>query len=97
MPSQPRPRVTLYSDGACLGNPGPGGWAAILLFGDHQRELCGGVDHTTNQRMELIAAIQGLQQLKTPCRVEAHTDSAYLAHAFDKGWLDAWVGSCSPS
>ena len=83
--------VTVYSDGSCLGNPGPGGWAAVLLYQDHRREISGGFSLTTNNRMEMMALIKALQSLKHPCRVEAHTDSLYLHHAFSKGWLKSWL------
>ena len=71
-------RVTIHTDGACSGNPGPGGWGAILTFGDHEKELKGGEPHTTNNRMELMAAISALEALKRPCAVDLHTDSEYL-------------------
>jgi ribonuclease HI len=76
--SQPLPHVVIHTDGACSGNPGPGGWGAILAFGDHEKELKGGEPNTTNNRMELMAAISALEALKRPCRVELHTDSQYL-------------------
>jgi len=82
--------VVVYTDGACSGNPGPGGWAALLKFGDTERELSGGEARTTNNRMELRAAIEALKALKEPCRVSIHTDSAYLQRAFEEGWLDRW-------
>ncbi len=82
--------VTIYTDGACSGNPGPGGWAALLQFGRHERVLTGGASHTTNNKMELQAAIEGLRALKEPCRVKLHTDSAYLQRAFTEGWIDRW-------
>lgn len=82
--------VTIYTDGACSGNPGPGGWAALLLHGAHERVLTGGARLTTNNRMELQAAIEGLRALKQPCRVEIHTDSAYLQRAFTEGWIKNW-------
>ena len=83
------PLVTIYTDGACRGNPGPGGWGAILIFGDHERELCGGERATTNNRMELMAAIQALEALNRPCRVELHTDSQYLRTGITE-WLAGW-------
>ena len=83
--------VTLYTDGACSGNPGPGGWAAILLFGGHEKELSGGEPRTTNNRMELMAAIVGLEALNRPCEVELYSDSQYLIKAFNEGWLDGWI------
>ena len=82
--------VTIYTDGACSGNPGPGGWGALLIFGPHRREISGAVADTTNNRMELQAAIEALKVLKEPCRVKLHTDSAYLAKAFNEGWLANW-------
>ena len=82
--------MTLYTDGACSGNPGPGGWGAILMFGEHERELSGGDDHTTNNRMELMGAIEGLQALKEPCSVALYTDSKYVADGLQKGWAKGW-------
>lgn len=82
--------VTIYTDGACSGNPGPGGWAAVLMHGPHERVLAGSAHHTTNNRMELQAAIEALRALKQPCRVKLHTDSAYLARAFNEGWVEKW-------
>ncbi|ATY85672.1 ribonuclease HI [Kyrpidia spormannii] len=82
--------VTIYTDGACSGNPGPGGWAAVLLYGDHVREMAGGEEHTTNQRMELLAAIYALRALKEPCRVRLFSDSAYLVNCFRQGWHRRW-------
>ena len=82
--------VELYTDGACSGNPGPGGWAAVLRFGEHEKELTGGESHTTNNRMELMAAIAGLEALKQPCEVELYSDSKYLIDAMNKGWAAGW-------
>ncbi|AOQ24671.1 Ribonuclease H [Moorella thermoacetica] len=82
--------VTIYTDGACSGNPGPGGWAVILNYKGHMKELSGGAASTTNQRMELTAAIEGLKALKEPCRVKLFSDSAYLVNAFNQGWLEKW-------
>jgi ribonuclease HI len=82
-------RVTIYTDGACSGNPGPGGWGAILRFGGHERELCGGEAETTNNRMELTAAIEALNALKRPCAVDLHTDSTYVRSGI-KEWLAGW-------
>jgi ribonuclease HI len=76
--TQHLPHVVIHTDGACSGNPGPGGWGAILAFGDHEKELKGGAANTTNNRMELMAAIAALEALKRPCRVDLHTDSQYL-------------------
>jgi len=83
-------QVTIYTDGACSGNPGPGGWAAILKFGPHEKELSGGEAQTTNNRMELLGAINGLQALKEPCAVDLFTDSQYLSNAINLGWLEGW-------
>ncbi|MGB9660865.1 MAG: ribonuclease HI [Moorellaceae bacterium] len=85
-----RKQVTIYTDGACSGNPGPGGWAAVLLYENHRKELWGAVPHTTNQRMELTAAIEALKALREPCRVKLYSDSAYLINAFRRGWIDRW-------
>ncbi len=82
--------VTLYTDGACSGNPGAGGWAAILLFGEHKKELSGGERATTNNRMELTAVIKGLEALKEPCIVELYSDSRYIIDALEKGWAVGW-------
>ena len=82
--------VTLYTDGACSGNPGPGGWGAILLYGAHRRELSGGERSTTNNRMELTAVIEGLRLLKEPCTVELWSDSRYVIDALDNGWARSW-------
>jgi ribonuclease HI len=82
-------RVTIHTDGACSGNPGPGGWGAILTFGDHEKELNGGEEHTTNNRMELLAAISALDALKRPCSVDLHTDSEYLKNGIT-GWIKNW-------
>lgn len=82
--------VTIYTDGACSGNPGPGGWAAVLRYGEHKKEMSGFMPGTTNNRMEIFAAIEGLAALKQPCRVQVCSDSAYLVNAFEKGWIDNW-------
>jgi ribonuclease HI len=81
--------VRIHTDGACKGNPGRGGWGALLQFGDHERELFGGEAHTTNNRMELTAVIRALEALKRPCRVEVHTDSEYVKNGITE-WLPAW-------
>lgn len=86
-----RKKVTLYTDGACSGNPGPGGWAAILIYKGAERELSGGERETTNNRMELTGAIRGLAALKEPCEVELISDSKYLVDAVTRGWLGSWV------
>lgn len=82
--------VTVHTDGSCLGNPGPGGWAAILEFKGKTLEISGGELETTNNRMELMAAIGALEALKEPCEVILVTDSKYVQHAFTKHWLDGW-------
>ena len=82
--------VTIYTDGACSGNPGPGGWAAILIHKDLEKELYGYVAYTTNNRMELLSAIEGLKALKTNCDVTLYSDSSYLCKAFNDGWLSRW-------
>ena len=84
-------KVILYTDGACSGNPGAGGWGAILLFNGHERELSGGEAQTTNNRMELMAVIKGLEALKYPCQVEIYSDSAYTVNAFVNGWIVSWA------
>ena len=81
--------VVIFTDGACSGNPGPGGWGAILTCDGHEREICGGEADTTNNRMELMAAISALETLKRPCTVDLHTDSQYLRGGV-MGWMDNW-------
>ena len=83
-------QVTIYTDGACSGNPGPGGWGAILQYGQHTRELSGGEAHTTNNRMELTGVIEALSLLKEPCEVELYSDSKYVIDALSKGWAKSW-------
>lgn len=83
-------KVLIHTDGACSGNPGPGGWAAILEYGVHRRELCGGFAETTNNRMELFAAVAALEALKEPCEVALHSDSSYLVNAVSKRWIERW-------
>lgn len=82
--------VTIYTDGACSGNPGPGGWAALLLYNGQERVLTGAEALTTNNRMELMAALEALRALREPCRATIHTDSTYLQKAFTEGWLTRW-------
>ncbi len=82
--------VSIYTDGACRGNPGPGGWGAILVYGRFEKELSGGERETTNNRMELLAAINGLSALKERCRVTLYSDSKYLVDAFLQGWVYGW-------
>lgn len=83
-------QVEVYTDGACSGNPGPGGWGAILRYAGVEKELAGYQAETTNNRMELTAAIQGLEALKEPCQVALYTDSQYLSKAITQGWLQSW-------
>jgi ribonuclease HI len=82
--------VEIFSDGACSGNPGPGGWGAILRFKGIEKELSGGESDTTNNRMELMGAIAALESLKESCQVTVYTDSQYIANAFSKKWLESW-------
>ena len=82
--------VTLYTDGACSGNPGPGGWGAILEYMGHEKEMSGGEENTTNNRMELTAVIRGLMALKEPCIVELYSDSKYVIDGLSKGWAAGW-------
>ena len=83
------PRIEIYTDGACSGNPGPGGWGAILRDGEHEKELSGGEDETTNNRMELMAAISALEELEFPSQVDLHTDSTYVKDGITK-WIHNW-------
>ena len=83
-------QVIIYTDGACSGNPGPGGWGAVLKYGAHERELSGGEASTTNNRMELTAVIEALRLLKEPCEVELYSDSKYVIDALSKGWVYGW-------
>ena len=83
-------RVTVYTDGACSGNPGPGGWAAVLRYGAAEKELSGGEADTTNNRMELTAVIRALEALRESCAVTVYTDSQYISRAMTEGWLKKW-------
>ena len=83
--------VVLYTDGACSGNPGPGGWCAILTYNTYEKVISGGEENTTNNRMELSAIINGLKALKEPCEVKIVTDSKYFSDAIEKGWLFGWA------
>ena len=83
-------QVTIYTDGACSGNPGPGGWGAILMYGQHKKELSGGEANTTNNRMELTAVIEALSLLREPCIVELWSDSKYVIDGLEKGWARGW-------
>ena len=89
MSGAPKHHVVIYTDGGCAPNPGPGGWAAILLLGDHKKEFKGGERTSTNNRMELMAAISGLEALKWPCRVDMHTDSTYVRDGITK-YINNW-------
>lgn len=82
-------QIDIYTDGACSGNPGPGGWACVLVYGEHVKQLAGGAKETTNNQMELTAVIEGLRQLKHPCRVHIYTDSKYVMDGAEK-WLEGW-------
>ena len=93
MQYQNLPQVIIYTDGACSGNPGPGGWGCVLIHGQRMKELSGGEPDTTNQRMEMQAALSALSALKQPCRVQLYSDSAYLINGFRQHWLDKWQSS----
>ena len=84
-------KVTIYTDGACSGNPGPGGWGAILMYQGNKKEISGGKKNTTNNEMELTAVIQALKMLKFPCQVDLYSDSAYVVNAFLQNWIGNWV------
>ena len=84
-------KVTIHTDGACSGNPGPGGWGAILMHGSKTKEISGGDISTTNNRMELTSVISALSALKEPCEVKLYTDSQYVSNAINRGWLDSWI------
>ena len=84
-------KVTIYTDGACSGNPGPGGWGAVLIYNDNKKEISGGEKNTTNNIMELRAVIEALKLLKYPCEVDLYSDSAYVVNSFKQGWIYNWV------
>lgn len=84
-------KVEIFTDGACSGNPGVGGYCAILKYNGARKEICGGDDNTTNNRMELIAVLEGLKALKEPCEVKLYTDSKYVSDSINKGWLKNWI------
>jgi len=84
------PEVTIYTDGGCLGNPGPGGYGVVLIYGDQRKELSQGYKRTTNNRVEMMAAIVGLEALKARCQVRLHTDSKYIVDGVEKGWAERW-------
>ncbi len=83
--------VTIYTDGACSGNPGPGGWGAVLIYNDVKKEISGGAKETTNNIMEMTAVIEALKLLKEPCSVNLYSDSAYVVNAFLQNWIDGWI------
>lgn len=83
-------KVSVYTDGACSGNPGPGGWGAILKYGEHEKEIAGFEDDTTNNRMELTAALEALKCLKEQCEIDLYSDSSYLVNSFNNGWVYNW-------
>jgi ribonuclease HI len=83
------PKLVIFTDGACRGNPGPGGWGAVMIYGEREKELCGGELETTNNRMELMGAIQALETLNRPCKVELHTDSQYVKNGITQ-WISGW-------
>ena len=83
-------KVIIYTDGACSGNPGPGGWGSILMYKENKKEIFGNKENTTNNVMELTAALEALKLLKFPCEVDLYSDSAYLVNGFDKGWIYNW-------
>lgn len=83
-------KIEMFTDGACSGNPGPGGWGTILRYGNAEKEISGGAHETTNNRMEMIAVISGLKALKEPCEVDLYTDSKYVCDSITKGWVYSW-------
>ena len=85
-----KPEVIIYTDGACSGNPGPGGWGAVLIWNGKEKDISGGEAQTTNNRMEMKAVIEALKSLKRPCKVKIHSDSALIINAFTQGWVKNW-------
>ena len=83
--------ITIYTDGACSGNPGPGGWGAILMFKDYKKEISGGIKDTTNNIMELTAVVEALKLVKYPCKIKVYSDSAYVVNSFVQGWIYNWI------
>ena len=83
-------KITIYTDGACSGNPGPGGWAAILMYKEHKKEISGASKDSTNNIMEITAVIEGLKALKRPCEVKLYSDSSYVVNAFKNEWIENW-------
>ena len=86
-------KVTIYTDGACSGNPGPGGWGAILIYNDVKKEISGGEKETTNNIMEMTAVIRALELLNRPCEVDLYSDSAYVVNAFTQNWIENWINN----
>lgn len=84
-------KIIIYTDGACSGNPGPGGWAAVLIYNGKEKEISGGNKNTTNNIMEITAVIEGLKALKYPCEIELYSDSAYVVNTFTQGWIFNWM------
>ena len=84
-------KIDMYTDGSCIGNPGPGGYGIVLIYKDVVRQFSGFVDNTTNNRMEITAVIEGLKKVKEPCEITIYTDSAYTMNAFEQGWLNDWI------
>ncbi len=84
-------KITIYTDGACSGNPGPGGWGCILIYNENKKELSGGEKNTTNNIMEITAVIEALKALKFPCEVDLYSDSAYVINCFNQGWIYSWL------
>jgi ribonuclease HI len=83
-------KITIYTDGACSGNPGPGGWGAVLIYGDNKKEISGAKENTTNNVMEITAVLEALKLLKEECEVDVYSDSAYVVNAFNQGWIYNW-------
>ena len=86
-------KVTIYTDGACSGNPGKGGWGAVLIYGKIEREISGSEEETTNNKMELTACVEALKLLKEECEVELYSDSAYVVNAFNQNWIEGWIAN----
>ena len=86
-------KVTIYTDGACSGNPGKGGWGAVLIYGKIEREISGSEEETTNNKMELTACVEALKLLKEECEVEFYSDSAYVVNAFNQNWIEGWIAN----
>lgn len=91
MSDSSKPEVIVFTDGACSGNPGPGGWGALLQWNGNEKEITGGADHTTNNRMEMRAVIAALNALNKPCRVKIHSDSALIVNTFKQNWINSWI------